>query len=178
MSGAGSGIAGNQGQSSFAALELLADPQKLQNKINQLKSAEESAREQITLAGPASEILKIREEMDDLKAQATEALRESRAGAEQIIQKAKNQAADIIADAEADAGRVAVAAADRATKTEEAYKEAAEKLAAAKKEEKYLNERETKLTEDRKVLDARASDLESRASLLLQEKSKLASVRE
>ena len=67
MSGAGAGIAGGGGDHSYAALELLANPTRLQAKLDQLKNAEESAREQIALAGPAGEILNIRAEIDGLK---------------------------------------------------------------------------------------------------------------
>ena len=178
MSGAGSGIAGGQGQSSFAALELLADPQKLQNKIAQLKAAEESAREQITLAGPASEILKIRAEIDGLKELAADALKGAKADAAEIVEEAKNEAMEILADAEAEASRVGIAAAERAAKTEEAHKEAAEVLAGNKKVTADLVQREKTLNDDQAKVDAAVADIESRESLLLQEKSKLASVRE
>ena len=89
----GSGIAGNQGSSSFDALELLADPTRLQAKIDQLRAAEEAAQEQIALAGPASEILQIRSEIEGLKELAEVTLAGARDDANEILDKANSDAA-------------------------------------------------------------------------------------
>jgi hypothetical protein len=89
----GSGIAGNQGSSSFDALELLADPERLQSKIDQLRAAEEAAQKQIALAGPAGEILQIRSEIEGLKELAEVTLAGARDDANEILDKANSDAA-------------------------------------------------------------------------------------
>jgi hypothetical protein len=172
-----SGIDGRTA-SSFDALELLANPTRLQAKLDQLKAAEVAAHEQIALAGPASEIVKIRGEIDGLKELAADALKGAKADAAEIVAKAKEEAMEIMADAEAEASRVDIAAAEQATKTEEAYKEAAGVLANNKQAAADLDQREKTLNDYKAKVDAAMADIESRESLLLQEKSKLASVRE
>ena len=106
MSGAGSGIAGNQGQSSFAALELLADPTRLQNKIEQLRAAEDSAREQIALAGPAGEILNIRAGIDSLKEEAEQHEQHAREECERLISEAGDASREIRQKAEREADEI------------------------------------------------------------------------
>lgn len=175
---AGSGIAGNQGSSSFAALELLANPSQLQAKIDQLKAAEESARKQIDLAGPASEILQMRADIDGLKELAEDNYNGAKADAESLVERAREEAAQIVADAKADAERVSTAIQARAVESENAQNEAMATLAAAKKEETFLAQRAGQLSNERGALDVREADLDSLNSELLQEKSQLASIRE
>lgn len=175
---AGSGIAGSQGQSSFAALELLANPTQLQNKIDQLKAAEESAREQVALAGPASEILQIRGEIDGLKELAEDNYNGAKADAEVLLETAREEAAQIVANAQAEAGRVTAAIEVRASSSEEAHNQAMAALASAEKETRFLAQRADQLSNEREELDQREATLDSLNSELLQEKSQLASIRE
>ena len=74
-------------------MELLADPTRLQAKIDSLRAAEEAAVKQITLAGPASEILQIRSEIDGLKELAEVTLAGARDDANEILDKANSDAA-------------------------------------------------------------------------------------
>lgn len=168
----------HQGGSSFAALELLANPARLTEKINQLKAAEESAHEQITLAGPASEILKIREAIDADREEAAQAVQDANGVAEDIRSAAVKEAQGIVNAAEEEAERISSEIKSRAANSEAAGKEAADVLAEAKKEAAYQDERAENLSNDRELMIQAESALEERESILLQEKSKLATVRE
>jgi len=178
MSGAGSGIAGGQGSSSFAALELLANPTQLQARIDSLKAAEERANDVIALAGPAHEILQLREAIENDVAKAKEDLAACHEECESLISGANDSARNIIDKATQEATSLEGQMRDRAARTEAALNEAQASLASLKKEPTYLDQREATLTSDREQLVSKETDLDSRESLLLQEKSKLATVRE
>ena len=162
MNGAGAGIAGNQGSSSFAALELLADPTRLQNKIDQLKAAEESAREQIALAGPASEILSIRAAIDEDQTAAQQAVDDALDQAQAIVDEAKNQAELIVEKATQEADRLTSSAASRDDSAKLALDKAQDSIAAVESEKRALQVREDELGDAEASLHQKADDLASR----------------
>jgi len=175
---AGSGIAGNQGSSSFAALELLADPTRLQNKIDQLKAAEESAREQITLAGPASEILSIRAAIEEDQNAAQEAVNDALGQAEAIVSEAKSQAELIVEKATQEADRMTSEAASRNNSAKLALDKAQDSIAAVESEKRALQVREDELGDVEATLQQKAEELTSRGNELTGEKARLAEVRD
>jgi chromosome segregation ATPase len=178
MSGAGSGIAGNTGSSSFAALELLADPAKLQSKIDSLKAAEDAAREQITLAGPASEILQIREEIDGLKELAEDNYNGAKADAEALMSKAREDAAQIISKAHTEAAE-AVEDANKVVEQAEAISSGAKtEHNAAVREREVVEARKSEQDHRDETLQQKADALDAREQELEGEKAKLTEARE
>tara|TARA_R110000787_G_scaffold251707_1_gene357234 strand:- start:110 stop:658 length:549 start_codon:yes stop_codon:yes gene_type:complete len=170
----GSGIAGNQGSSSFDALELLADPERLQSKIDQLRAAEEAAQKQIALAGPAGEILQIRSEIEGLKELAEVTLAGARDDANEILDKANSDAAFLRerAKEESDAAR------DQADNTIAGAKKLADDATAAmaavesKKREvageiDNLNSLGESLQQKADALDERANELKGKEDQLV-----------
>jgi cell division septum initiation protein DivIVA len=177
MSGAGAGLAGGQSQS-FAALELLANPSQLQAKLDQLKSAEESAREQIALAGPASEILKIRAEIEDDQKAAQGGVDAALDQAENITSEAKNQAELIVEKATQEANRLTDEAASRNEGAKLALNRAENAMAAVESEKRALQVREDELGDVETSLHQRADELASREQELAGDRSRLATARD
>lgn len=177
MSGAGAGIAGGSGQS-FDALELLANPQRLQAKIDSLKAAEESAREQIQLAGPAGEILSIRAEIDADRDAAQQALNDALDQAEAITSEAKTQAELIVDKATQEAGKQVGEAESRNAGAKLALEKAEGAIAAVESQKHALQVREDELGDAEIALQQKADELVSRENELTGEKAKLAEVRD
>jgi cell division septum initiation protein DivIVA len=177
MSGAGAGIAGGQSQS-FAALELLADPQRLQSAIEAFKSAEESAREQITLAGPASEILSIRAAIDEDQKAAQEAVDDALDQADAITGEAKNQAELIVEKATQEANRLTEEAASRNEGAKLALSRAESAMAAVESEKGALQVREDELGDVEAALQQQADELASREQELKGDRARLVTARD
>lgn len=177
MSGAGAGIAGNQSQS-FAALELLADPTRLQSKIDSLKAAEGSAREQIALAGPASEILSIRAAIDEDQKAAQQAVDDALDQAQSLVDEAKNQAELIVEKAQQEANTLTEQAASRNEGAKLALNRAESAMAAVESEKGALQVREDELGDVEASLHQKADELASREQELAGEKARLAKARD
>ena len=177
MSGAGAGLAGGQSQS-FAALELLANPSQLQAKIDQLKDAENSAREQIALAGPASEILSIRAAIDEDQAAAQQAVDTALDQAENITSEAKNQAELIVEKATQEANRLTSEAESRNEGAKLALNRAENDIAAVESEKRALQVRKDELDDVEATLHQRADELASREQELAGDRSRLATARD
>jgi hypothetical protein len=173
----GAGIAASSGQS-FDALELLADPQRLKSKIDQLKAAEESAREQIALAGPASEILKIRAEIEDDQKAAQGAVDAALDQAESIASEAKTQAELIVEKATQEANKLIDEAASRNEGAKLALSRAENAMAAVESEKRALQVREDELGEAETLLHQKADALASREQELAGDRSRLATARD
>ena len=172
-----SGIDGRTA-SSFDALELLANPTRLQAKIDALKAAEESAREQIALAGPASEIIQIREGIDAVRVAAEAEYKELIDKANAVVVEANQEAADIIADAEAEASR-ATAEADEAVKQAEARVAGIKSHeSAVQRQIEVSNQRAADLDQRNEKLQQKAEALDTREQELEGEKVQLVKVRE
>lgn len=174
----GAGIAGNQGSQSMAALELLADPQRLKSKIDSLKSAEETAREQIALAGPASEILSIRAAIDDEQKAAQEAINVALDQADSITEEAKNQAQLIVEKATQEENRLISEAESRNEGAKLALNRAENAMAAVESEKRALQVRKDELDDAEAVLHQKADELASREQELAGDKSRLAKARD
>jgi len=177
MSGAGAGIAGNQSQS-FAALELLANPTQLQSKIDSLKAAEESAREQIALAGPASEILSIRAAIDEDQKAAQQAVDDALDQGEAITAEAKNQAALIVEKATQEANKLIEEAASRNEGAKLALNRAENAIAAVESDKRALQVREDELGDVEAALQQKAEELASRENELKGDRARLVTARD
>jgi len=159
-------------------LRLLANPALLQKRIDQLDAAQQKAQAVIDRVGPIEDIEQTRAQVEGELSKQKEATRQAHEECERLIAEAGESARSIVEKATQEANSLVSQEKDRAAKTEAAHAEALSRLATAKKESEYLDQREKALTADREALTARESDLDDRDSLLLQEKSKLATVRE
>ena len=166
------------GQSSFAALELIANPAKLQEKIDSLKSAEASAREQIELAGPASEILQIRSEIDALKEEAQKLLESAMADATEIEMTANAVAVGIVKDAEDVADTEERQAAENVKKAESRVSGIKTHETAVQRQVEIANQRSKDLDRREEELQQKAAALASREQELTGEAEKFVKVRE
>jgi hypothetical protein len=83
------GPVNNDAAQVFSLLSVIANPESYNEKLNALVEATEENKKIIALVGPASEILKIREEIE-----------EDKADAKAIVADAKKKAADIISKSE------------------------------------------------------------------------------
>ncbi len=179
---------GPQGLSA-STLELLANPNKLEKTLQSLRDAQKQAQDVIALAGPASEIVTIRAEVDALKASAEEANAKALEDAAAIVEEANNQATLIKDKARQKAAEVANEYADEAAEKNKLLDERERAIAAV---ESKLDQRKATLQGEREQitraqdqLDARGAELDARSvelddlnASLLQEKTKLAELRE
>lgn len=100
----------------MAALELLADPVKLKKKLDQFAEAESRAREIVALAGPASEVLELREKLKTQLEAQEQATLEAKEASKLLLHEARNKAQAVVSEAEAQAEELkAEAEAMRAT---------------------------------------------------------------
>lgn len=177
MSAAGAGIAGDSGQS-MAALELLANPQRLQAKIDQLKAAEDSAREQIALAGPASEILSIRANIDADREAAQKALDDALDKSEAIVEEAKTQARLIVDKATQESAQLVSESESRNESAKLLLEKAQHTRASVESEQQKLKAKWEELDAYDKSLQQRAADLDQSKRSLEGDQARLAKARD
>jgi chromosome segregation ATPase len=177
MSAAGAGIAGGQSQS-FAALELLANPTALQERINSLRAAEDSAKEQIALVGPANEILSMRSEIDSLKQAAEDALKQAHLDADALVSVASSDAALIRERAKEEAAKTVEDANSIAQDAEARRAQAAENVAVVERELTALRTRESELDEREAALQQKAEDVDRLQNELKGDRARLATARD
>jgi hypothetical protein len=85
----------------MGALKLLADPVELERRYAALREAEEQANSVIALAGPASQILTMRRQIEEELAAAKAALGDARMQASLLVDTARQKAQEIEAEARA-----------------------------------------------------------------------------
>jgi len=152
--------------SSLSALELLADPKKLQGRIDALKQAEESARVQIDLAGPASEIVAMRAEIDGLREEAQTELDKAMAEADSIVMTANEVSVGIVADANEDADKIESTADEKIRLAEARVSGIKTHETAVQRQIEVANKRASDLDRMEKSLQQKADELEERAQEL------------
>lgn len=168
----------HQGGQSLASLELLANPDRLQQRIDAFKQSEESAREQIALAGPASEILKIRAEIGKLKADAEEALNDAHDQCEALISGANDQAEQIVDKATQQAVKLKGDAENLLQKAEALSNGAVSENAVVQREKSVLQARESELGNKEEVLQQKADALDGREQELKEMSERFAKLRD
>ena len=166
------------GGQSMASLELLANPTALQERIDQLKQAEESANEVLALVGPANEILSMREDIENLKQAAQDALDQAQADADSIVDKAEQDAALIKDRAQAEAAQTVEQANAVAKDAEGRRAKAAENVAVVERELTAIRTREGELDEQAAALQQKAEELTSQAASLQGERARLVAARD
>lgn len=161
-----------------ALMDLLADPTKFQSRLDQLKKAEDAAKEQIALAGPASEIVNLRAEVDTLKAQAQEHEQHAREECERLIAEAGEQAKRIVADAQNEAGRLIEDANSVAAEAEDRRAQAQGERNAVERDRSALKARENELDAREQTLQQRAEDLAQERQSLEGDRARLVAARD
>jgi hypothetical protein len=157
---------------------ILEDPPLLEKKLQEFQAAETRARDAVALVGEAEEIGQLRSqaaaERDaadaasaETKEECAKLISDAIAQAEDLVNEARTQADELILGAETKLGR--------AQRVEENAQQAMNKAQEASRTHVALGDRLNRRTE---ALDIRETDLGEQQQLLLQEKSKLATVRE
>jgi len=167
---------GSAGQ--MDALLLLANPEKLKQRIEAFNSAESAAKEQIELAGPASEIVSIRGEIDNLKDEAEKVLYDATEASDKIIADAGVIADGIISEAESDSDNLEKAAVENVKKAEARISGIKAHESAVQRQVEVAGRRSSELDQLESTLQQKADDLDVREQELDGEKEKLAEVRE
>jgi F0F1-type ATP synthase membrane subunit b/b' len=173
-----SGLVRSQQNDASSLLEVLRNSELFEQRLTQLRDTEKQAQEVIALAGPASEITQIREQLREDEAKREELMSNAKAQAESILSKATEDAKSIVDGAEADAESIR----DSVQKTLDA---ANSKLSEAQAEAQKTG----KLNSDfemakqacharEEALNARLLELEEERQLLADERKKLAGVRD
>lgn len=170
-------ISGGSG-GSMDALELLANPEKLKERIKSFNDAEAAAKEQIALAGQASEIVAIREGIDEVRIKAEAEYKDLVDKANRTVEEANETAQQIIADAESDAATVEADAAEAVRKAEARVGGIRTQETAVGRQIEVANQRAKDLDRVEQTLQQRAEALDQREQELEGEKEKLAKVRE
>lgn len=172
-----------------STLELLADPRKLDKTLASLKDAQERAQTAIDLAGPATEIVAIRAEIEASKVEAEEAKGQALLEAEAITEEAKTQAQLIVDKGTQEAGRITQVAADEAEEIKKLISIRESAIAAVERKleqrgaevqraDDGLVERVKALDDREAALDTRDVEIEKLNDSLLKEKTRLADARE
>lgn len=168
---------GKSGMVSIPAY-ILEDSPRLAKRLDDLRAAEERAKEAIALIGEASEIGQLRSQAAAERDEQDRLTAETRRHCEEITAKAKREAADIVNQARETAEGLAESAEKNISDAVVAQAQASKVIAEARKTHADLQGREVTLMAEREALNKLQLDLHEREQLLLDEKSKLATVRE
>jgi len=169
-------ISGGSG-GSMDALALLANPEKLKQRIEAFNSAESAAKEQIALAGPASEIVAIREGIETVRAETDAVLSEANSEADKIVRDAGETASQMVSEAENDAHIVEQDAAEKVRQAEARVAGIKTHESAVQRQVEVAGQRSAELDRLGEELQQKADALDKRAQELDGEREKLAEVR-
>ncbi len=157
---------------------ILEDSPRLAKKLDDFRQAEERAKAAVALVGPANEIEILRTQAVQERDAQDRLSAETRKDCEELVAQAESQAADIVSQAR-ETGEGLIESAERhAAAAEEAKADASKVIAQAAETHADLQGREVSLMAEREALNKLQLDLHEREQLLLDEKSKLATVRE
>jgi len=157
---------------------LLEDSPRLAKRLDDLKEAEDRAKAAVALVGPANEITQLhaqaaaeRDDQDRMSVQ-------TRKDCAELVANAERQAADLVDVAHETAKSLTESAEKAVAAVDVAKADATRFIAEAAAKNDDLQRRETALLNEREALNKLQLDLHEREQLLLDEKSKLATVRE
>lgn len=157
---------------------LLEDSPRLAKRLDDLQAAEARAKEAVALVGPANEIAQLRAqaaaERDDQDRLGVQA----RKDCAELIASAERQAADLVDVAHETAKSLTESAEKAVADADVARVQASKVIAEAATTHADIQGREVSLMAEREALNKLQLDLHEREQLLLDEKSKLATVRE
>ncbi len=159
-------------------LRLLANPELLQKRIDQLDAAEQKAQAVIDRVGPIEDLQRTQAEAEKAKGAAATALSEALEKSEAIVEEAKTQAQLIVEKANQEAGRTVSDANSVAAAAESKHSQAANEVAVIQRDREALSAREQELNDVESNLHQKADELAGREQELAGEKSKLAAARD
>lgn len=157
---------------------LLEDSPRLAKRLETLQAAEERAKSAISLIGEANEISQLRAQAAAERDEQDRLTAETRRECESRVADAKRQSADLVDRARETAEGLAESAEKNISAAVEAQAQASKVIAEAAQTHADLQGREVALLAEREALNKLQLDLHEREQLLLDEKSKLATVRE
>jgi chromosome segregation ATPase len=159
-------------------LRLLANPDLLQKRLDQLENAQKAAQAVIDRAGPIEDIERARVEIEDLKAKAEAQEQHAREECERLISEAGDAAGEITRKAQEQANKLVAEAESRNSGAKLALERAEGAMAAVESKERALQVRVDELGDAEANLQQKAEELASRENELIGEKARLAEVRD
>jgi hypothetical protein len=157
---------------------LLEDSPRLAKRLEDLRAAEERAKEAIALIGDASQIEQLRAQAAAERDEQDRLTAETRKECEELLAFAKREATDIVDRARETAEGLLLRAQETEARSQQTTADASKVIAQAAETHADLQGREVSLMAEREALNKLQLDLHEREQLLLDEKSKLATVRE
>ncbi len=157
---------------------ILEDSPRLAKRLDDLKAAEERARAAVALVGPANEIAQLRAQAATERDEQDQITNETRTHCEEITAKAKREAADIVSQARETAEGLLLEADAVVARARDTVADATTMKSEAAQLHADLQGMQVASTAEREALNKLQLDLHEREQLLLEEKSKLATVRE
>lgn len=159
-------------------LRLLANPELLQKRIDQLDAATVKAQAVIDRVGPIEDLEKVRAQADAELAKQKEVTKEAHEECERLIAEAGVSAAQIVSKATAEAAET-VDSAHSVAKQAEAMSAGAKNVsAAANREREVVEARKSELDHKDTALQQRADALDIQEQELTGEKTRLADLRD
>lgn len=157
---------------------LLEDSPRLAKRLNDLQEAEERAKAAVALVGEAQEIGILRAQAVQERDAQDRISAETRKECEVLVANAERQAADLVDRARETAEGLLLRAQETEARSQQTTADASKVIAQAAETHAELQGREVALLQEREALNKLQLDLHEREQLLLDEKSKLATVRE
>ena len=176
---AGGDMAGARGSGTVTLpAYLLEDSPRLAKRLETLQAAEERAKEAIALIGEANEIGQLRAQAAAERDEQDRLTADTREECEELLANAERQAANIVNQAQDKAEGLTESAEKAAAATRESVGNSDRARIDARLAIDELNVQKAAQDKEREVLNTLQVDLHQREQLLLDEKSKLATVRE
>ncbi|KKN76751.1 hypothetical protein LCGC14_0367220 [marine sediment metagenome] len=176
---AGGDMAGARGSGTVTLpAYLLEDSPRLAKRLETLQAAEERAKEAIALIGEANEIGQLRAQAAAERDEQDRLTADTREECEELLANAERQAANIVNQAQDKAEGLTESAEKAAAATRESVGNSDRARIDARLAIDELNVQKAAQDKEREALNTLQVDLHQREQLLLDEKSKLATVRE
>lgn len=169
---------GNMAGASETLLEILSNPASMKRELKKLEEARVSAQKAIDLAGPADEVVNLRDRLGKELEAEEEKVRQIRREINEVVESSANTSAKIIKDAEVSAEDIIKSAEETRSIAVKMEVSAREKLSEAQAEADDVEEGKKAILKREDSLNQREEELTELKTKLLQEKSKLATVRE
>lgn len=157
---------------------ILEDSPRLAKKLDDLKAAEERAKDAISLIGEANEIGQLRAQAAAERDEQDRITARTRNECEELVAQAESQATDLVDRARETAEGLLLRAQETEARSQQSAADASKVIAQAAETHADLQGREVALMAEREALNKLQLDLHEREQLLLDEKSTLATVRE
>ena len=169
---------GGVNSSASSLLKVLSDPSALKRSLDEFNDAKQAAADMVALAGPAGEILQLREQLGKtLDEEQTEAVR-LKAECEALVFESQIEGKRLISNAESTAEEILTSAKNTHDQAEEVLAKANRVSSEVKAKVLEADRRATVLSAKEDSLNQRAAELDRREQELEGEKGKLAGLSE